>query len=356
LILAEVVGSNGSSKSLRYPSKGVNEMRKNRSCMKKLVMALSLHIFLSGAGIAFSQEKFPVRGIEMVIPFAPGGATDVGSRIVADELSRVLKVPVTPVNKPGASGTTGAAYLLKQKKDGYAVFAATGGPVINGPLILPDVAYDLFKDFTPVAFFASIPNVFVTKGDSPWKSLLDVIDYAKKNPGKVTCGSAGTGTESHFNFEILKSVTKLDMIHVPFKSGGDVIPQVLGGHVSMGVNVIAAAGPQIKAGALKGLGISSPKRLKDYPDVPTTAELGYPQVNVPTWLGYLVASGTPESAVKTLASAFEKTIKNPELVEKAEKAGYIVEYKNPQEFRKYLEEQYEIVSKVAKEAGIAVTK
>jgi tripartite-type tricarboxylate transporter receptor subunit TctC len=331
-------------------------MRKNPSFMKKLILVLSMSVFLFGVGIASSQEKFPVRGIEMVISFAPGGATDVGSRILADELSRVLKVPVTPVNKPGASGTTGAAYILKLKRDGYAVFAATGGPVINGPLTLPDVAYDVFKDFTPVAYFASIPNVFVTKGDSPWRSLSDVIDYARKNPGKVTCGSAGTGTESHFNFEILKSLTKLNMTHVPFKSGGDVIPQVLGGHVSMGVNVIAAAGPQIKAGTLKGLGITSSKRLPDYPDVPTTAEQGYPQVNVPTWLGYLVASGTPESAVKILSAAFEKAIKDPALVQKAEKAGYIVEYKNPQEFRKYLEDQYGIVSKVAKEAGIAVTK
>jgi tripartite-type tricarboxylate transporter receptor subunit TctC len=331
-------------------------MRTKPSFMKKVVFVLSLNIFLFGVGIASSQEKFPVRAIEMVIPFAPGGATDVGSRIVADELSKVLKVPVTPVNKPGASGTTGAAYILKLKRDGYAVFAATGGPVINAPIILPDVAYNVFKDFTPVAYFASVPNVFVTKSDSPWKSLTDVIEYAKKNPGKVTCGSAGTGTESHFNFEILKSLTKLDMIHVPFKSGGDVVPQVLGGHVSMGVNVIAAAGPQIKAGTLKGLGVTSPKRLKDYPNLPTTAELGFPQVNVSTWLGYLVASGTPESAVKILASAFEKAIQEPGLVERAEKAGYIVEHKNPQEFRKYLEELHATVSKVAKEAGIAVSK
>jgi len=329
-------------------------MRNDKWFVTKLTVLLSIGIFLLANGVASSQEKFPARGIEMVIPFAPGGATDVGSRILADELSRVLKVSITPVNKAGATGTLGAAYVLKSKRDGYTIFAATGGPVINGPLILPDVDYNVFKDFMPVAYFAAIPNVFVAKADSPWKSLRDVVEYARKNPGKVTCGSAGTGTESHFNFEIFKSMTKLDLTHVPFKSGADVIPAVLGGHVSMGVGVIAANGPQIKGGTLKGLGITSAKRLKDYPDIPTTAELGYSQVNVPTWLGYLVASGTPEYVLKVLYSAFEKAIKDPEVISKAEKAGYIVEYKNHEEFRKYLEEQYAIVSKVAKEAGIAV--
>jgi tripartite-type tricarboxylate transporter receptor subunit TctC len=331
-------------------------MRNRSFLIATFIMAFSISIFLSGAGTAPAEEKFPTRAIEMVIPFAPGGATDVGARILADELAKVLKVSVTPVNKPGASGTTGGAYILTKKSDGYAVFAATGGPVINAPLVLPDVSYDVFKDFIPVAYFASVPNVFVTKGDSPWKSLKDLIDYAKKNPGKVTCASAGTGTESHINFEILKSLTKLDMIHVPFKSGGDVIPAVLGGHVTMGVNVIAAAGPQIKAGTLKGLGITSPKRLPDYPGVPTNAEQGFPQINVSTWLGYLVTAGTPAPVVNILASAFEKAIKSPELIQKAEKAGYVVEYKNPQEFKKYLEEQYAVVSKVVKEAGIAATK
>ena len=331
-------------------------MRNRPVLFVTFVVMLSASIFLSGAGMASAEEKYPTRSIEMVIPFAPGGATDVGARIMADELSKVLKVPVTPVNKPGASGTTGGAYILTKKSDGYAVFAATGGPVINAPLVLPDVSYNVFKDFIPVAYFASVPNVFVTKGDSPWKSLKDLLDYAKKNPGKVTCGSAGTGTESHINFEILKSLTKLDMIHVPFKSGGDVIPAVLGGHVTMGVNVIAAAGPQIKAGTLKGLGITSSKRLPDYPGVPTNAEQGFPQINVSTWLGYLVTSGTPAPVVNILAAAFEKAIKSPELIQKAEKAGYVVEYKNPQEFRKYLEEQYAVVSKVVKEAGIAAIK
>ena len=331
-------------------------MRNRPVLFVTFIVMLSVSIFLSIAGMASAEEKYPTRSIEMVIPFAPGGATDVGARIMADELSKVLKVPVTPVNKPGASGTTGGAYILTKKSDGYAVFAATGGPVINAPLVLPDVSYNVFKDFIPVAYFASVPNVFVTKGDSPWKSLKDLLDYAKKNPGKVTCGSAGTGTESHINFEILKSLTKLDMIHVPFKSGGDVIPAVLGGHVTMGVNVIAAAGPQIKAGTLKGLGITSPKRLPDYPGVPTNAEQGFPQINVSTWLGYLVTSGTPAPVVNILAAAFEKAIKSLELIQKAEKAGYVVEYKNPQEFRKYLEEQYAVVSKVVKEAGIAATK
>ncbi|HME46163.1 MAG TPA: tripartite tricarboxylate transporter substrate binding protein [Syntrophorhabdales bacterium] len=329
-------------------------MKKWSCLMVSIIVVFPICVLWYGG--ASAEEKYPTRSIEMVIPFAPGGATDVGARITADELAKVLKVAVTPVNKPGASGTTGGAYILTKKSDGYAIFAATGGPVINAPLVLPDVSYDVFKDFIPVAYFASVPNVFVVKGDSPWKSLKDLIDYAKKNPGKVTCGSAGTGTESHINFEILKSLTKADMTHVPFKSGGDVIPAVLGGHVTMGVNVIAAAGPQIKAGTLKGLGITSSKRLPDYPGVPTNAEQGFPQINVSTWLGYLVTAGTPAPVVKTLAAAFEKAIKSPELIQKAEKAGYVVEYKNPQEFKKYLEEQYAQVSKVVKEAGIAVPK
>lgn len=331
-------------------------MGNNKVALTAFVFLFSMGVLLFAAGVASSQEKFPTRGIEMVIPFAPGGAADVGTRIVVDELSRVLKVSVTPVNKPGASGTIGAAYVLKSKRDGYTLLAATGGSTINATIILPDVTFDVFKDFIPIGHFAYVPNVFTTTADSPWKNIRDVLDYAKKNPGKVTCGSAGTGTESYFNFEIIKSLTKLDMTHVPFKSGADVIPAVLGGHVSMGVGVIAANGPQIKAGKLKGLAVTSSKRLPDFPDIPTTAELGFPQVNISTWLGYIVASGTPDYVVKALSSAFEKAIKDPEVVKKAERAGYVVEYKNSAEFKKFLEEMYEIVLKVSKEAGIAAKK
>jgi len=331
-------------------------MKRDQSWTAILGLMVAVGIFWLGGAAALGQEKFPMRGIEIVIPFAPGGATDVGVRILADELAKILKVSITPNNKTGASGTTGGAYVLKSKRDGYTVFAASGGPVINGPLILPDVSYNVFKDFTPVAYFASVPNVFVVKSDSPFKSLADLIDYARKNPGKVTCGSAGTGTESHFNFEILKSLTKLEMTHVPFKSGGDVIPAVLGGHVTMGVGVIAANGPQIQAGALRGIGITSSKRLKDFPNLPSTAEQGFPQINISTWLGFLVGSGTPDSAVKVLESALDKAIKNPAVAKKAEDLGYLIEYKNSAQFRKFLEEQYAAVSKVAKEAGIAAKK
>lgn len=331
-------------------------MDKHKGFLTAFVLLFLSGVILFAAGLVYSQEKFPTRGIEMVIPFAPGGAADVGTRIVADELSRVLKVSVTPVNKPGASGTIGAAYVLKSKRDGYTLLAATGGSTINATIILPDVTFDVFKDFIPLGHFAIVPNVFTAPAGSPWKDIRDALDYAKKNPGKVTCGSAGTGTESYFNFEIIKSLTKLDMTHVPFKSGADVIPAVLGGHVSMGVGVVAANGPQIKAGKLKGLAVTSSKRLPDFPDIPTTAELGFPKVNISTWLGYIAASGTPESALNVLYSAFEKTIKDPEVVKKAERAGYVVEYKNPSEFKKFLEETYEIILKVSKEAGIAAKK
>ena len=322
--------------------------------MNVLRMTLVCGLVLFGVlGSVQAQEKYPTRLIEFVVQSAPGGSADVAARLYTDELAKALKVPITAVNRAGGAGIQGVTYVTRAEKDGYTLLQGSGTSIIILPLISKEATYDPLKDLVPLGHFVSVPTVLAVRSDSPFKTLAELIEYARKNPEKLKNSTGGLGTFSYFNLELLCVETKVKITTIPFKSGGEALPALLGGHVDMASNTLTTLGPQIAAGKVRGLAITSKKRDPDFPNLPTTAELGYPNVSFSTWFGVFAPAGVPQSVTSVLVPALEKIFKDPEVVKRAEKAQFTVDYKGPDEFRKFIEREITLASKVAEGAKLA---
>ncbi len=315
-----------------------------------LVSAL---IFLAFLGVAPAQEKYPTRAIELVVPFAPGGTADVGVRSYSDNLSKLLGVPVNVVNRAGGTGIQGTTYVAKGKKDGYTILATTDTPLLVMPVISSkEVTYDPLKDFIPIGYFGYAPSIFAVRSDSPFKTLADLVDYARKNPGKLKNASTGLGAEARFNLDLLCHKENIKIPSIPFESGGQAVTALLGGHTDMSSNSLASLSPHLKAGKIRGLAISMKTRHPEFPDIPTTGELKYPDVNFVVWLAVFAPTGVPKQVVDTLIPAVEKAFKAPEVIQRGSNAGLIIDYMGPDETRKLMEKGLPLVKQVAAEAGL----
>jgi tripartite-type tricarboxylate transporter receptor subunit TctC len=303
-------------------------------------------------GLSNAQETYPTRPIELVVPFSAGGSADIAARIYSEELSRALKVPITVINRAGGAGIQGTTYVVRGKKDGYTLLAAPSTAIVVMPVISNECTYDPLKDLVPLAHFVSAPTVFDVKADSPFKNLPELLEYARKNPGKLKNATGGIGTESHLNLEILCRRAGVKITTVPFASGGEAVPALLGGHVDMSSQTLITEAPHIKAGKLRGLALASPTRHPDFPEIPCTAELGYPNVNLKVRFGVYAPAGVPGSVIQVLGPALEKVLKNPDVIDRANKALLTVEYMGPDAFRKFTESELHAIERAAKDANI----
>ena len=301
-----------------------------------------------------AQEKYPNRPIELVIAFVAGGPTDIWGRVLAEEMRKILNVPMPPINRGGASGTLGAIAVLNAPKDGYTLLANTAAGMVLAPVVLKDVKYDAVKDFVPIALVASMPDTVVVKADSPYNTIDDLIAAARKNPGKLSYGTVGTGSVGHFNGEILSRSNDVKMKHVPFKGTGEVAPAILGGHVEIAFGAPTSFLPLIQAGRLKALTLTGRSRLKALPDVATFTELKVKGSYIDNWVGCFAAAGTPKPAVDLLAGAAEKVIKTKDFGERVEKGGGVVHPLSAREFQSQIEADKRVATEVAKEVGIGV--
>ncbi len=326
----------------------LNERRNKMKSWQTIAVGCFISL-ISFQGMGHAQAKYPSRPIELVIPMAPGGSADITARLYTEDLSKDLKVPVNIVNRAGGAGIQGTSYVARAKKDGYTLLQGSATYLVVMPIISIEATYDPIKDFIPLGFFVSVPSIFDVRSDSPFKNLHDLIEYARKNPGKLKNGAGGLGTVSYFNLEVLCAKNNITITTIPFKSGGEALPAILGGHVDMVAGTLTTEAPQIKAGKLRGLAITSKTRHPDFPEIPTTAELGYPYVNLSTWQGVFAPAGTPLAVVNTLVPTLERIFKNPEIVQRALKAGYVPDYKGPEEFRKFIESEIAAVEKIAKD-------
>jgi tripartite-type tricarboxylate transporter receptor subunit TctC len=240
--------------------------------------------------------------------------------------------------------------VIKSKKDGYTLLGSTDTPLMVMPVISKEVTYDPLKDVIPLGHIGYAPAVFAVKGDSPFKTLAELVEYAHKNPGKLKNASAGIGTESFFNLQLLCYKEKIKITSIPFKSGGEGIVSLLGGHTDMSSTSLASVGPQLKAGTLRGLAVCTPKRQPDFPNLPTTAELGYPDVNLSVWMALFAPAGVPKQVIDVLVPAVEKAFQDPEAVQRGLNAGLVMEYQGPEETRKLLESGLQLIKRLATEA------
>jgi tripartite-type tricarboxylate transporter receptor subunit TctC len=303
-------------------------------------------------GVALAQEKYPTRAIEMVVHAAPGGTADVAARSYSDTLSKFLGVPVNVVNRAGGTGIQGTTYVVNGKKDGYTILAATDSPLIVMPVISKEVTYDPLKDLIPIGYFGYTPSLLAVRSDSPFKTLAELIDYARKNPGKLKNSSSGIGAEAYLNLELLCHKASIKISSIPFTSGGEALTALLGGHTDMTSTSVPSLSPHLKAGTIRGLAISMKTRHPDFPDIPTTAELKYPDVNFVVWLAVLVPTGVPKQVIDALVPAVEKTFKSPEVIQRGTNAGLIIEYKGPDEIKKLMESGLQTMRTVATGAGL----
>ncbi|HEV8342204.1 MAG TPA: tripartite tricarboxylate transporter substrate binding protein [Candidatus Binatia bacterium] len=321
---------------------------------KMIVVALTsvLGIFYFAAPSAWSQEKYPSRPIELVVAFPAGGFADVTGRIFAEEMSKVLNAPIAPINKGGATGSLAATSMLNAPRDGYSLLVNTLGGMVLAPVTLRDITYDTNRDFYPVAFITSAPDGLTVRAESPYKTIHDLIDAAKKNPNKLSYGTAGTGVGGHFNAVIFSQSAGIKIKHVPYKGGGEYIPALLGGHLDFVVGTAIPILPHENAGKVRTLALMGRNKMKALPNIPTTAETGIKGDYLDSWAGCFVAAGTPKPIIDTLVAAAEKVIKSKDFGARIEKTGGTVQYVSPSEFQSMIEKEKNTALEVAKKEGL----
>ncbi len=295
-------------------------------------------------------QSYPTRPVEFIIPFAPGGPTDTAIRLIQPQLSANLGVPVVLVNKAGGGGALGMDAVAKAKPDGYTLAATVRSTLTILPATQPDVAYKI-SDFAPIGTYAVDSQVVMVKSGAPWKTLEELIDHAKKNPGKLSYGSAGQGTNSFFTMELLKLAYGLDIAHVPFGGSGPVKNALLGGHVQVGAAALSPVLSVIRSGDIAPLVTSATRRSPAIPNVPTMTEKGQADASLSTWAELWAPARTPKLVLERLVQALDKTMKDPAVVAAIEKAGLQVEYNDPAATLKLVERENEVVRTVVKKLG-----
>lgn len=296
---------------------------------------------LLGASGALAQE-WPSRPIELIVPFAPGGGTDLLARALADELSQEFKVPVQVVNRAGGGGVVGFEDLKAAKPDGYKLGILTAQLITAN---LRGVMATSYKDFAPVAMLTIDYAGVAVRADAQWNTLGDFLDYAKANPNSLTVGNGSQGGSFHMLARNLEEASGVKFKHIPFDGGPAAIVQLLGGHIDSAVNGLTETLPYIQSGQLRMLAVAGNKRAADLPDVPTSAELGYP-LDIATWRGIGMPKGTPEDIVTKVSAAVEKAVKTDKFLESMKKIGANVEYMDPAGLSEYLAKQEETYNKI----------
>ena len=318
--------------------------------MKSLLGALiAASLLLSAAHLC--AQSYPTQPISLVIPLAPGDAGDVAGRAMADELSKLLKVSVATLNKPGGGLTIGTDAVVKAKKDGYTILLTSNTALIAGRILNPEtVPYDSFKDLTPLGMATRTPVMFVVRSDAPYKRFGDVVEFAKKNPGKIRVGTAGVGTAGHFALELINSLTGAGMTMVPFKGASPAATALLGGHLEGALLAIGTLSGHLQGGQVRGLVVSI--KYPHFPEVPMLTELGYRQNVLGVWYAFFAPAGVSKEVTATLIPAIEKAVKEPGIVAKLAPLGMVQDYAAPEKLVTEMREEYQAVEEIAKKAGL----
>ena len=291
-------------------------------------------------------QEWPNKPIRWIVPFPPGGAMDVMARALAEKSSKSLGQAVVIENKPGAGGNIGADFVARSDADGYTMMITSIGMATN-KYLYPKLSYDPVKDFSPVSLIAIVPNVLVTNATQPnVKTVSDVIANAKAQPGKLTYASAGNGSSIHLAGEVFTSMAKIDMQHIPYKGSNPAVTDLLGGQVNYMFDSITSAKPHIDSGKLRPIGITTSKRSKALPNVPTIAESGLPGYEVTPWFAVFVPAATPKPIVNKLNAALLDALKSPEIKAKFDGIGAEPLGTTPDELASYLNKEIERWGKV----------
>jgi len=318
----------------------------------------ALRFFGAAAALGLALGLTPVRAadypdhpVKVIVPFAAGGPTDVMARLVAQKLSEELKQQFYVENRPGAGGNIGMAEAGRAKPDGYTLLVASSSYVVN-PSLYVKAPYDPYKDFAPITLAAASPNILVVNSSFPAKSVKELIDLLKKEPGKYTIANPGIGTTPQLAAELFKLSLQLDATSVPFGGAAPAIQSAISGHTPIAFSALPPTSPQVKAGTLRGLAVTSAKRSDALPDVPTLAEAGVPEQESETMQGVFAPAGTPKAIIDRLNKEIAKAMALPDVKDKCAQLGFDPVANSPEEFTAYIKKEVEKWGKVIKEAKI----
>ncbi|MCD0502111.1 Bug family tripartite tricarboxylate transporter substrate binding protein [Bordetella petrii] len=289
-----------------------------RFLFKSLMAAVVAAGAFSGPAAA-AEAAYPSAPIKLVVPWSPGGATDVLGRLIAKGLTERIGQTVVVENHAGAGGNIGTAAFVRAKPDGYTLLVATSSTNAANPHLYKQLGFDPAKDFAPVSFVAKIPNVLEVPKASPYKTYAELMDDAKANPGKLNYGSAGVGSSQHLAASLLKHLTGADIVHVPYKGSGPAAAALMGGQLDFMIDTGSVN--QVKAGSLRALAVASENRTAALPDVPTFAELGLPDMIAFAWYGIVAPAGTPKTVVSFLNKEINAVVQSPEIKQHLENMG-----------------------------------
>ena len=309
------------------------------------------------APVAWAQAPaaaYPAKPIRLVVPFPPGGATDILARAVGQRLTDAWGQPVIVDNRPGAGGNIGTELVAKSAPDGYTLEMGTVGTHAINASLYSKLPYDHVKDFAPVVLVAGVPNVLVVNPALPVSSVAELIAYAKANPGKLNFASSGNGTSIHLSGELFRTMAGVEITHVPYKGSAPALQDLIAGQVQLMFDNLPPSLPQIKAGRLKALAVTSAKRAPALPDVPTMAEAGLPGFEASSWFGILAPAGTPPAVVAKLNAEVAKWLASPEAQEKLLAQGANPAGGTPEDFAKHIAAETAKWAKVVKDSGAKV--
>ena len=318
-----------------------------------LTCVASLSFLASTAAQAQPAAAFPGKPMHIVVTFTPGGAPDILARLIGEKLAVAWNQPMLIDNKPGAGGNTGADSVAKAAPDGLTIVVGTVGThAINGALYAK-MPYDMVKDFAPVTLLATTPNLLVINNDVPAKTLTEFIALGKRE-GKMTFASSGSGTSIHVSGELFKTMTGIDMTHIPYKGRATAIPDVLGGRVTMMFDNMPSSLPLVKEGKLRALGVTSLKRSPAAPEIPTIAEQGLPGFDAVSWFALFAPAGTPRAFIDRLQAEVKKILASPDVAAKLAEAGLDAVGSTPDELAAYQRAEIAKWAKVVKDSGAKV--
>ena len=305
---------------------------------------------LAAAACACAQS-YPDRPVRIIVPFAPGGGTDIVARLVAQKLADALKQSVVIDNRAGGAGNIGAELAARATPDGYTLLVGSATILAVNPLIFK-VAYNPARDYAPITQLGSQPHLMVVHPSVPATSVREFVALAKEKRMRINYGSSGTGGPAHLGGELFKIVAGIDMVHIPYKGTGPAVIDLVGGQIQAGILSLASSMPHVKSGKLRALAVASPKRIAVAPDLPTIAESGYPGFEVRSWYGLLAPAGTPRTIIDQLHAQIATVLRQPDVIARLASDGAEPGGDTPTEFAAYIKSEVERWGRVVKTAGI----
>ncbi|ARP86549.1 Bug family tripartite tricarboxylate transporter substrate binding protein [Bordetella genomosp. 9] len=301
---------------------------------RALIAAACMAAVVGTGAAAAAPADYPSEPIYLVVPFPPGGSVDTVARVIAPRLEASLGQRLVVENRGGANSVIGAQHVRQAKPNGYTILLNASLQVAN-PVLLRTATYDPIKDFVPISEIGALPQIVVVKKDSPYKTVADLVNDARKRPGELTWATAAFGAAGHLACELVNVQADIKMPVIPYKGGGPALVDVMGGHVTAMIEPMASAYPHVESGRLRALAVTSAQRLPSLPDLPTVAESGFPDYDMPSWYGLWAPAGTPQPIVDRLYQAVDQALKDPAVAKRLAAISFMPIASTPAEFAKF---------------------